>query len=364
MSPEELQRYDRHLLLPEVGAQGQARLKAASVALVGLGGLGSPVALYLAAAGVGRLGLIDFDRVDASNLQRQVVHGSRDVGRLKVESAGERLRDLNPFIELDLVAQALRADNALELLGEYDLILDGSDNFSTRYLVNDACARLGKPFLSASIYRFEGQLSLFHAAAGTGCYRCLYPEPPPPELAPSCAEAGVLGVLPGVLGSLQANEALKFLLGLGQSLQGRLLLFDALACEFRQLRLRPTPGCPACEGRQALMDQAEVCLSPAQLSPGQFFDRWQSGWRPLLLDVREPHEWEIVNLSGYGAKLLPLSRIAELTRAEEVVVYCKSGGRSRRAQEQLLQAGFAQVYDLKGGILAWQQELEPDWPRY
>jgi adenylyltransferase/sulfurtransferase len=265
---------------------------------------------------------------------------------------------------LDLLPVALRADNALELLSPFDVILDGSDNFSTRFLVNDACAKLAKPFLSASIYRFEGQLSLFYPSRGTGCYRCLYPEPPPPGLAPSCAEAGVLGVLPGVMGCLQATEALKFILGIGSTLEGKLLLFDALAMEFRTLKLRPRVDCLACQGKLALTDLPLVCSSSPEISPEQLWQRWQEGWRPILIDVREAYEWDILNLESLGAQRLDAAALEQLELCPEVVVYCKSGARSRQAQEKLLARGFPYVVSLSGGILAFQAALRPDWTRY
>lgn len=354
-------RYSRHYLLPEVGREGQQKLQQSRVLLVGAGGLGSPLALYLAAAGVGQLGLVDFDRVDLTNLQRQVLYGTSDVGRPKLEAARDRLLDLNPGLRLELHSGALRASNAREILTGYDVVVDGTDNFATRYLVNDACTLMGKPNVYGSIYRFEGQISLFHPAAGTPCYRCLYPEPPPPGLSPSCAEAGVLGVLPGVVGCLQATETLKLLLGIGTSLGGRLLLFDALTMQFQELRLRKDPACPVCGIHPRivdLQDAAESCAS-GQLSPQAYLQRWQEGWRPVLVDVREESEWQAGNLAEYGAIWLPLGRIGELPLHQEVVVHCQSGARSEKARQQLLQAGFPSVYNLAGGMSRWQREITP-----
>lgn len=360
MTPDELQRYDRHLRLPEVGLEGQQKLKSSKVLLIGSGGLGSPVALYLAAAGVGTLGLVDFDQVDSSNLQRQVLHGSKDLGRPKVESARDRLLDLNPYLRVQIYDTQLKAANALALVKDYDIVVDGSDNFSTRYLVSDACTILGKPYVYGSIYRFEGQVSLFHPAADAPCYRCLHPEPPPPGLSPSCAEAGVLGVLPGVIGCLQATETLKWLLGIGQSLAGRLLMFDALALKFREIKIRPNPICPGCSpgANPQLVDLAAYCPAGPSLTPGQFLEAWQEGWRPLLIDVRQPEEWAVDNLEAYGAQLVPLEQIHNLELHPEVLVYCQSGGRSARAQQELLNRGFAKVVNLSGGLSRWRRENE------
>ncbi len=371
LSPAELARYDRHLNLPQVGREGQEKLKAASVLMIGAGGLGSPLGLYLAAAGVGRLGIVDFDRVDESNLQRQVLHGSKDVGRPKIESARERLSDLNPYLDLRTYSLSLSSDNALETLADYDVIVDGTDNFATRYLVNDACVLLNKPNVYGSIFRFEGQVSLFHPAAGGPCYRCLYPEPPPPGMVPSCAEGGVLGVLPGVIGTLQATEILKLILGTGQSLLGRLLLFDALAMQFQELKLARDPNCPMC-GEQpsifALVDYQQFCGLGPQVTPREFVEQWRQGRQPQLIDVREPHEWEIANLEDYGARLLPLvtlaERLEELDRGQEIVVHCKAGGRSAKAQSQLQEAGFTRVRNLSGGILRWSDEVDQTKQKY
>jgi len=358
MTADELQRYDRHILLPEVGLEGQQKLKSSRVLLIGSGGLGSPVSLYLAAAGVGTLGLVDFDRVDASNLQRQVLHGSKDLGRPKVESARERLLDLNPHLHLHTYDTQIKAANALQILKDYDIVVDGSDNFSTRYLVSDACTILGKPYVYGSIYRFEGQVSVFHPAAGAPCYRCLHPVPPPPGLSPSCAEAGVLGVLPGIIGCLQATETLKWLLGIGNSLTGRLLVFDALALKFLEIKIKTNPTCPGC-GPQAnlqLADLKQHCPTGPALTPSQFREAWEGGWRPLLIDVRQPQEWTEDNLEAYGAQLVPLEKIHNLERHPDVVVYCQSGGRSGRAQQELLNRGFPKVFNLSGGLSRWRRE--------
>lgn len=377
LSPDELARYDRHLNLPEVGREGQQKLKAARVLLIGTGGLGSPLGLYLAAAGVGQLGIVDFDVVDESNLQRQVLHGTKDVGRSKVASARERLMDVNPHVHISGYETALNSANALEILKDYDVVVDGTDNFPTRYLVNDACVLLGKPNVYGSIFRFEGQVSVFHPAGGGPCYRCLYPEPPPPGLVPSCAEGGVLGVLPGVVGTLQATEVLKLLLGIGKSLRGRLLLFDALAMQFRELKIGRDRQCPMC-GPQAtikeLVDYQAFCglnippAAAAEVTPEEFAEQWRAGRRPTLLDVRQTHEWEIANLAEYGARLLPLDSLeAQLTSLEpgaDIVVHCKSGGRSAKAQQQLLAAGFTRVRNLSGGILRWSDQVDSSKRKY
>lgn len=378
LSREELQRYARHLSLPEVGVDGQRRLKAARVLMVGAGGLGSPVGLYLAAAGVGQIGLVEFDAVDVTNLQRQVLHGTRDVGRPKVESAAERLRDLNPHVEVTGYPTRLTSENALELVRAHDLVVDGADNFATRYLVNDACVLTGRPNVHASVFRFEGQASVFGAPGGP-CYRCVYPEPPPPGAVPSCAEGGVLGVLPGLLGLVQATEALKLLAGIGEPLVGRLLLVDALTMSFRTLRLRRDPRCPACGTRElvALADYDQLCAGPrhgagapapavAEIGPAELAARLARGDDLQLVDVREPHEWAIGRIEG--ARLLPLATLpdaaAELDPRREVVVYCKLGGRSARAAALLAQAGFARVTNLAGGIIRYSDEVDPSIPRY
>jgi adenylyltransferase/sulfurtransferase len=378
-SREELLRYGRHLVLPQFGLEGQEKLKSSSVLIVGAGGLGSPLALYLAAAGVGRIGIVDFDRVDVSNLQRQVLYGSADVGRPKLEAAVARLSDLNPWVTIEPHDFALNRDNALGLITRYDVIADGTDNFPTRYLVNDACAMLGKPNVHGSIFRFEGQASVFDARIGP-CYRCLYREPPPPGLVPSCAEGGVLGVLPGLIGTIQGIECLKLLLGLGEPLIGRLLLFDALGMRFRELKLRKDPGCPMCGEHPSiheLVDYEAFCgLSPggqagvlaqgAEIGPRELSERLESGERPMLLDVREPHEHRIARIEG--AVLIPLrtlpGRLAELDRDREIVVLCHRGARSLNALEILRLAGFARVVSLKGGIEAWSKEVDSKVPRY
>jgi adenylyltransferase/sulfurtransferase len=377
LSQAELLRYSRHLILPEVGLEGQRKLKAASVLIVGAGGLGSPLALYLVAAGVGRLGLVDFDRVEASNLQRQVLHGTSSVGASKLESARARLADLNPNVRIDTHEVRLTSANALDLIRPYDVIVDGTDNFPTRYLVNDACALLGKPNVYGSIFRFEGQASVFDAARGP-CYRCLYPDPPPPGLVPSCAEGGVLGVLPGVIGVIQGIETLKLILGRGETLLGRLLLFDALAMSFRELKLRKDPGCPLCGERPtitALIDYEEFCgMTPES---GADTSGWEIGPRELkarlereadliLVDVREPHEAGIARIEG--ARLMPLhglpGRASELDSSREIVLHCHHGQRSMRALEFLRQAGFRKLKNLRGGIDAWSREVDPSVPRY
>jgi molybdopterin/thiamine biosynthesis adenylyltransferase/rhodanese-related sulfurtransferase len=378
LTPAELIRYGRHLTLPEVGLAGQRRLKAARVLLIGAGGLGSPLGLYLAAAGIGQLGLVDFDRVEQSNLQRQIMHSHQDLGRPKVESAADRLTQVNPHVELRTYATALSADNALEILADYDVVVDGTDNFATRYLVNDACVLSGKPNVYGSIFRFEGQVSVFHPAAGGPCYRCLHPDPPPPGLVPSCAEGGVLGVLPGVIGTLQATETIKLILGAGKPLLGRLLLFDALGMRFRELKLSPDPNCPICgtPPRRRSLQETSVACQPVDLArdeehlmrPAELAERWRQGERPQLIDVREPYEWEIANLSKYGARLLPLNQLplslSTLSREAKLVVYCKSGGRSEKARQLLEAEGFSAVRSLRGGLLAWRAEVDPDMTAY
>ena len=382
LTPEETLRYARHLIMPEVGPEGQRKLKAARVLMVGAGGLGSPLGLYLAAAGVGTLGVIEFDEVDITNLHRQVLYGERDVGRPKLEAALERLRDVNPHIELVPHAARLTSENALEVLEPYDLVVDGTDNFPTRYLVNDACVLLGKPYVYGSIFRFEGQVSIF-AAEGGPCYRCLFREPPPPGLVPSCAEAGVLGVLPGIVGSLQALEAIKLILGAGDSLIGRLLLFDAMALRWRELRIRRNPDCPVCGDAPTvteLIDYEVFCgLKPAagagatenaipEITATELKARLDRGERLTIIDVREPQEWEIANLAQYGARLIPRREVAdhmdEFDTDAEIVLHCRSGARSAAVLQQLREAGFTRVSNLKGGILAWADEVDPSLARY
>ncbi len=377
LSHEEIRRYSRHLIVPEVGMEGQKKLKSSSVLLIGAGGLGSPLALYLAAAGVGRIGIVDFDVVDESNLQRQVIHGTSSLGMPKLESAKARVLDINPHVQVDTYEFPLTSENALDVLAPYDVIVDGTDNFPTRYLVNDACVLLGKPNVYGSIFRFEGQASVFWAEHGP-CYRCLYPEPPPPGLVPSCAEGGVLGILPGTIGTIQATETIKLLLGIGEPLIGRLMLYDALEMRFRELRLRKDPECPICGQNPTiteLIDYQQFCgINPQtergetdwDITPRDLQARLNSGDDLVLLDVREPNEWDIVRLDG--AKLIPVNKVTEraneLSTADEIVVYCKSGIRSTRAVHELRQLGFRKLWNLKGGINAWAEEVDPSLPRY
>jgi sulfur-carrier protein adenylyltransferase/sulfurtransferase len=378
LSKEQILRYSRHLIMPEVGMDGQLKLKQAKVLCIGTGGLGAPLGLYLAAAGVGRIGLIDFDVVDFTNLQRQVLFSNSDVGRPKIEAAASRLRELNPDIQIDTFETRLTSENALDILKGYDLIVDGTDNFPTRYLVNDACVLLGKQYVYGSIFRFEGQITIFADPNGP-CYRCLYPEPPPPGLVPSCAEGGVLGVLPGIVGTIQAMEALKLIIGKGQPLIGRLLLFDALAMKFRELKLRKNPECPACGPHRTithLIDYAEFCgirgeeaeapvTSVPEITPKELKARFDRGDDIYVLDVREPHEYQICNIGGHLIPLgeLPL-RAAELDSSQEIVAHCRSGKRSAEAVEFLRKAGFRKLWNLKGGILAWSDEVDPSVPKY
>jgi adenylyltransferase/sulfurtransferase len=380
LNHEEILRYSRHLLIPEVGLTGQKALKAANVLVIGTGGLGSPVALYLAAAGVGRIGLVDYDVVDYSNLQRQVIHGTSGLGRLKVDSARERMLDVNPDIQVEVSYEPFTSDNAMRIAADYDLLIDGTDNFPTRYLTNDVCVLLGKPNIYGSIFRFDGQVSVFDARRGP-CYRCLFPEPPPPGLVPSCAEGGVLGVLPGTIGTLQATEALKLILGIGEPLIGRLLLYNALDMSFEFVTLRKNPHCKVCGPEPEiteLIDYEAFCGVPGHdheegsagggwdIEAGELATRLQRGEAIRLLDVREPHELEISHLEG--ARLIPLgqlaARLSELDSAEEMVVFCKGGTRSARALEVLASAGFRKVKNLKGGINAWAREVDPSMPIY
>ena len=380
LTTDDLARYSRHLILPEVGMEGQRRLKAARVLCVGAGGLGSPLAFYLAAAGVGTLGLVDFDVVDASNLQRQIIHFTKDIGRKKLDSAEEKLLALNPALNVVRHETLLTSANALDILKDYDIVVDGTDNFPTRYLVNDACVLLGKPNVYASIYRFEGQASVFAKENGP-CYRCLYPEPPPPGLVPSCAEGGVLGILPGLLGMIQATEAIKLILGKGESLAGRLLLVDALNMKFRELKLRKNPECPVCGEHPTvtkLIDYQQFCgIVPEtkqeqkvkngipQITVKELKQRMDAGDDVFLLDVREPYEYQIANL---GAKLIPQNdvpkRLDEIDRQREIVVHCRSGQRSQRIAEYLAQQGYPKVKNLAGGILAWADEIDPKMQKY
>lgn len=376
LSRDEVLRYSRHLILPEVGIEGQRRLKAARVLLVGAGGLGSPVALYLAAAGVGHLGLVDFDVVDLTNLQRQILHGTSDVGRSKLASATARIREANPHVEVEAFETRLTSANALEIIRGFDLVVDGTDNFATRYLVNDACVLLGVPNVYGSIFRFDGQATVFATRDGP-CYRCLYPEPPPPGLVPSCAEGGVLGVLPGLVGVVQATEAIKLITGTGYSLAGRLLLVDALTMSFRTVRLRKDPGCPACGTREIreLIDYDQFCgVVPAEIradgvreiSPLELAARLGRADDFDLIDVREPHEWAIARIPE--ARLIPLGelagKLATLDPNREIVVHCKAGGRSAKAARLLAEHGFAKVANLTGGITRWSEDVDPEVARY
>jgi|SRR5579862_104056 len=378
LSKEEVLRYSRHLIMPEVGMEGQLKLKKAKVLCIGTGGLGAPLGLYLAAAGVGRIGLVDFDTVDFTNLQRQVLFGTSDVGRPKITAAADRLRNLNPEIQIDAYEAQLTSENALDLFKDYDIIVDGTDNFPTRYLVNDACAILGKPNVYGSIFRFEGQITVFGYPGGP-CYRCLYPEPPPPGLVPSCAEGGVLGVLPGIVGTIQAAETLKLIIGKGEPLVGRLLLFDALAMKFRELKLRKNPECPVCGAHPTvtkLIDYVQFCgirgeeapstvTNIPEITPRDLKSRLDKGDDLYILDVREPHEYDICNLNGH---LIPLGelprRVHELDSSREIVAHCRSGKRSAEAVEFLQKAGFRKIWNLKGGILAWSDDVDPNVPKY
>jgi molybdopterin/thiamine biosynthesis adenylyltransferase/rhodanese-related sulfurtransferase len=378
LTKEEVMRYSRHLIMPEVGMEGQLKIKAAKVLCIGTGGLGAPLGLYLAAAGVGRIGLVDFDVVDTTNLQRQVLFGTSDVGQPKTAAAANRLRNLNPDIRIDTYETQLTSANALELFKDYDIIVDGTDNFPTRYLVNDACVITGKPNVYGSIFRFEGQITVFGYPGGP-CYRCLYPEPPPPGLVPSCAEGGVLGVLPGIVGTIQAAETLKLIIGKGEPLIGRLLLFDALAMKFRELKLRKNPDCPVCGTHPTvtkLIDYAEFCgvrgeeapttvTNVPEITAPELKARLDKGDDIYVLDVREPHEYQICNINGH---LIPLGelpqRVHELDSSREIVAHCKSGKRSAQAVEFLRGAGFRKISSLKGGILAWSDEVDPTVPKY
>ena len=380
LTNEEILRYSRHLILPEVNLDGQKRLKAAKILCIGAGGLGSPLLMYLAAAGVGTIGIVDFDTVDQSNLQRQIIHGAKDVGRLKMQSATDTLKDINPNVEIVGFQEAFTADNAMTIVKDFDLVIDGTDNFATRYLTNDVCVLLGKPNVYGSIFRFEGQASVFWAEHGP-CYRCLYPEPPPPGMVPSCAEGGVLGVLPGIVGCIQANEAIKLILGIGNPLIGRLLTFNALKMQFRELRLRKDPACPICGDNPTiteLIDYEEFCgirgeEAPAQtvetmdeISVTQLKARMDSGEKLNLIDVREPYEVAIAKIPG--AKLIPLGQIAErageLDPNSEILLHCRSGKRSADALHILKSKGFTNLKNVTGGILAWSAEVDPSVPQY
>jgi adenylyltransferase/sulfurtransferase len=380
LSKEEVLRYSRHLIMPEVGMEGQLKLKQAKVLLIGTGGLGAPLGMYLAAAGVGRIGLVDFDVVDFTNLQRQIIHGTSDVGRKKLDSAADSMLEINPHIQIDRHEVALSSENALDILKDYDVVVDGTDNFPTRYLVNDACVLLGKPNVYGSIFRFEGQATVF-AYNGGPCYRCLYPEPPPPGLVPSCAEGGVLGILPGMIGIVQATETVKLILGTGEPLVGRLLLYDALAMRFRELKLRKNPECPMCGPNRTitqLIDYYQFCgvpqhqeqpapgLAEGEIDPVEVKRKIDAREDFVLIDVREPHEWQICRIPQ--AKLIPLGelpkRVNELDTADDIVAHCKSGVRSGKAVEFLKQAGFRKVKNMKGGILAWSDKVDSSVPKY
>jgi molybdopterin/thiamine biosynthesis adenylyltransferase/rhodanese-related sulfurtransferase len=377
LNNDEILRYSRHLIMPEVGMEGQQKLKAARVLCIGAGGLGSPLALYLAAAGVGTIGIVDFDVVDYTNLQRQIIHTTADVGRKKLDSAADKLKAINPFLNLRTFETKLTSENALELFSEFDIIADGTDNFPTRYLVNDACVLTGKPNVYGSIFRFEGQASVFATEEGP-CYRCLYPEPPPPGLVPSCAEGGVLGILPGLVGVMQATEVIKLILGKGEPLIGRLLLIDALGMKFRELKLRKNPDCPVCGKNPTvtkLIDYQEFCgirgeekaveTGIPEMTVEELKRRLDAGENLFVLDVREPHEYQICNIGGH---LIPLgdlpNRVNELDSSREIVAHCRSGVRSAKAVNFLQQAGFKKVHNLAGGILAWADRVDPKMPKY
>src|SRR5450755_1831135 len=379
LSNDEILRYSRHLIMPEVGMEGQRKLKAARVLCIGAGGLGSPLALYLGAAGVGTLGIVDFDVVDFTNLQRQIAHGTKDVGRPKLDSVRSRLADMNPEVKVIGFETRVTSENALDIIKDFDIVADGTDNFPTRYLVNDACVLLGKPNVYASIFRFEGQASVFGLEDGP-CYRCLYPEPPPPGLVPSCAEGGVLGILPGLVGVIQATETIKLILGQGDSLAGRLLLVDALGMKFRELKLRKNPDCPVCGTHRTvteLIDYEEFCgvrgeetpvaakVDMTDISVEELKKKLDAKADVFILDVREPHEYQICNLGGY---LIPLGdlpkRVSELDSSREIVAHCKMGGRSAKAVALLKQAGFTKVHNLTGGITAWAERIDTKMPKY
>ena len=380
LSNDEILRYSRHLIMPEVGMEGQLKLKEAKVLMIGTGGLGAPLGLYLAAAGIGKIGIVDFDIVDMTNLQRQVIHGTADIGRPKLDSAADRMNDINPYVEIEKYNTRLSSENALDIIKDYDIVVDGTDNFPTRYLVNDACILLGKPNAYGSIFRFEGQATVFGYQDGP-CYRCLYPEPPPPGLVPSCAEGGVLGILPALVGSIQATETVKIILGKGETLSGRLVLYDALNMKFRELKLRKNPDCPLCGDHRtihALIDYEQFCGIPQQApEPETGLNEWEIDPRGLkarldrnepvfILDVREPHEYQICSLPN--SVLIPLGdlpkRVAELNTADDIVVHCRSGVRSAKAVDFLRTAGFSKLKNLTGGILAWSDDVDPTVPKY
>ena len=382
LSNDEILRYSRHLIMPEVGMEGQLKLKQAKVLMIGTGGLGAPLGLYLAAAGIGKIGMVDFDVVDMSNLQRQVIHGTADIGRPKLDSAADRMNDINPYVEIEKYNLRLSSENALGIFKDYDIVVDGTDNFPTRYLVNDACVLLGKPNAYGSIFRFEGQATVFGYQDGP-CYRCLYSEPPPPGLVPSCAEGGVLGILPAMIGSIQATETVKIILGKGETLSGRLLLYDALSMKFRELKLRKNPDCPLCGDHRTiheLIDYEQFCGIPQQAAepePETALNEWEIDPRGLkakldrdepvfILDVREPHEYQICSIPD--SVLIPLGdlpkRVGELNSADDIVVHCKSGMRSAKAVNFLKTVGFTKLKNLKGGILAWSNDVDPTVPKY
>ncbi len=405
LSNDEIRRYSRHLIMPEVGIEGQKKLKAASILLIGTGGLGSPLALYLAAAGIGRIGLVDYDVVDETNLQRQVIHGESSVGTLKIDSAEKRMKDINPYLQVDKYNVPLTSENAIELFTPYDVIIDGTDNFPTRYLVNDACVKLGKPNVYGSIFRFEGQLSVFYAKEGP-CYRCMFPEPPPPGLVPSCAEGGVLGILPGTIGTLQATEAIKLILGIGEPMIGKMLLYDALEMSFTKLKVRKNPNCPVCSIPHEdvkLIDYEMFCGMPAhdrsdfkastngnsekketmdEITVKELKQRIDSGEKVTILDVRDPHEWEISAIDGSlripkgqieaakndvlaGRKTRDMTVLAQIPTEGEIIVQCRSGVRSAKSITFLQEAGYKnKLVNLKGGILAWADEIDPSMPKY
>ena len=377
LTNDEVLRYSRHLIMPEVGMEGQLKLKAAKVLTIGAGGLGSPLAMYLAAAGVGTIGVVDFDVVDLTNLQRQIIHGTSDVGRKKLDSAAETLKEINPFVDVRKFEVRLSSDNALDLFRDFDIVVDGTDNFPTRYLVNDACVLTGKPNVYGSIFRFEGQASVLATPQGP-CYRCWYPEPPPPGLVPSCAEGGVLGILPGLVGVIQATETVKLILGKGDPLIGRVLLVDALGMKFRELKLRKSPECPVCGPNRTITklidyqqfcgirgEEAPVATTVPEMTVEELKRRLDAKDDLFVLDVREPHEYLICNLSGH---LIPLGdlpkRVHELDSSREIVAHCRSGVRSAKAVDFLRQAGFKKVHNLQGGILAWADKIDPKMPKY
>src|SRR3954451_12197573 len=378
LSNDEVARYSRHLILPEVGMEGQLKLKQAKVLMVGAGGLGAPLGLYLAPAGIGRIGIVDFDVVDASNLQRQVIHGTTDLGRKKLDSAADSMKNINPHLTVDKFDTALNSENSLEIFRDYDIVVDGTDNFPTRYLVNDACVLSKKPNVYGSIFRFEGQATVFAYEDGP-CYRCLYPEPPPPGLVPSCAEGGVLGILPGLIGVVQATETVKIILGIGETLKSRLLLYDALGMTFRELRLRRDPDCPVCGNNPTvtkLIDYQQFCgvvpqptqpqMAEGVIDPAEVKRKQDRGDKFTLIDVREPHEYQIARIPG--AKLIPLGELpkhlGELDPSAEIVAHCKSGARSQKAVDLMKQNGFKNVRNMTGGILAWSDKVDPTVPKY